>query len=142
MTQRNSEKPHADEISSREFYLREGSSRSAGAAIEVVGAAPVSERAKSKFRAQAGQGQGSTAAWSDVSASFLSRKFYQREKPEHYSVAAILSFFSKPVSERAAQRRVKSINHSPLTSNKLVEGTPPRCALLRPSPARWASVEK
>ena len=44
-------------------------------------------------------------------------------------------FFAKPVSERAKLKRAKNQTHR-APYNKLVEGTPPRYALRRPSPAR------
>ena len=48
-------------------------------------------------------------------------------------------FFAKPVSERAKLKSAKNQTHR-APYNKLVEGTPPRCALRRPSPARYTSA--
>ena len=50
-------------------------------------------------------------------------------------VSATQLFFEEPISERAKLKTAK--NETPCAPyNKLVEGTPPRCALRRPSPAR------
>ena len=66
------------------------------------------------------------------------REFCYLESQSVTDMLATQLFFAKLVSERA--RSKKSMNQtSRAPYNKLVEGTPPRCALRRPSPARYTS---
>ena len=63
------------------------------------------------------------------------REFCHRDSPSVNEMLASQLLFAKPVVERARQK-ITRMQAPRLPYNKLVEGTPPCCALRRPSPAR------
>ena len=130
--------PHSFAACSRVFFRPDVFSEMMGRLSRSEAASPVRQHAKpckpklSRLGGLAKSGA-TSVRWR------TSREFCHRERSSVTDMLATQLSFSQPVSERAALKSIP-IQTRRAPYNKLVEGTPPRCALRRPSPARYTSA--
>ena len=136
MELRSAERPQGRARVPREFSRLDTRSPTQSAAIQLFNTVLFSGRARPKLKVRACPRQGSAALQIDRSAKAFPREFCRPEGSSNTDSQATQAFRFVAVSERAGSRARMGKQFIPPTPNQPVEGTPSRCALRRPSPAR------
>jgi len=130
--------PQSFAICSRVFFRPDVLSEAMGPQSRSETAAPVSQHAK-PCKPKSTR-VGGFAKLGAASARWRApREFCHRDRTSVTDMPATPLFFAQPVSGRARLKRATNQTHR-APYNQLVEGTPPRYALRRPSPARYTSA--